>query len=140
MIRSILIGAVAGARSLAPPAALALTAERAPRPLRYGLPVLALGEVLGDKWPLAPDRVSPAGLMARVVTGGLSAAALAPRGRRAAAAALGAGAAVLVAELSFRGRMAAMRSAGQGLTGWLEDALALSAALWLAEDARRRHT
>lgn len=106
-------------------------------PLRYGLLALAVGEVLGDKWPLAPDRVSVAGMAARVVTGGLSAAAIAPRGQRPVAALLGAAAAVLFAQATFRGRMAAMRAGGQDLTGWLEDALAIGAALWLADGTRR---
>ncbi len=82
----------------------------------------------GDKLHSAPDRIVPAGVLARVVTGGLAGAALAPRGRAVLGGALGATAAVGAAYLTFALRMSAMRRFGQTQTGLVEDALTIAAA------------
>jgi uncharacterized membrane protein len=58
--------------------------------------LLAAGEVLGDKLPFAPSRLSPPALTARIVAGGACGGALAERAgeSRAAGAVLGACAAL----------------------------------------------
>lgn len=137
MIRSFLIGLAAGARSMTPLAAVSDAAHRgklraAPSWLAHpavaaGSKMLAAGELWGDKLQSAPDRIVPAGILARIVTGGVAGAALAPRGRSAVGAALGATAAVGAAYLTFHARMRAMRRFGQTPTGLVEDALTLGA-------------
>lgn len=141
MIRSFLIGLVAGARAMTPLAAVSdaarrgelRTAGRAPAWLAHpavaaGSKVLAAGELWGDKLASAPDRIVPAGIAARIVSGGLAGAALAPRGRSIGGALLGATAAVGAAYLTFGARKRAMRRFGQTPTGLVEDALTLGAA------------
>ena len=71
----------------------------------------------------------PAGIAARLVTGALAGAALAPRRRRALVGGLlGAGAAVTGAYLTFGLRMHALRRYGQTSTGVIEDALSIGLA------------
>jgi uncharacterized membrane protein len=89
---SFLIGLFAGLRSLTAPAATAWAAHlgwlRLERPLSllgstlgvWILTVLALGELVADKLPQTPSRTAPPGLIARIVTGGLSGACVAASG------------------------------------------------------------
>lgn len=141
MLNSLLIGLVAGSRSITPLAAVSDAARRGALPADNGAPrhishplvtaatkALAAGELLGDKMTSAPDRIVPAGIAARLVTGGLAGAALAPRRHAALGAVLGASGAVAAAYLTFGARMAAMRRYGQKSTGLVEDALTLGAA------------
>lgn len=140
MLASFLIGLVAGARSMTPLAAVSEAAARNALPAggRFpwlGHPVvagvskaLAAGELAGDKMASAPDRIVAPGIAARLVTGGLAGAALAPRRQAVAGAALGAAAAVGAAYLTFGLRVRAMRRFGQKRTGAVEDALTLAAA------------
>ena len=138
MLSSFLIGATAGARALTPLATVSDAASRGElpnaRPRWLGHPLvavattaLAAGELWGDKLKSAPDRIVPAGIAARLVTGALAGAALAPRNRTALGAALGAAAAVGAAYASFHLRMAALRRYGQTPTGLVEDALTVAA-------------
>jgi uncharacterized membrane protein len=149
VIRSILVGAIAGMRSMLPLAALSSMARsgkltsgqewaRSPAHnlVTAGLLVLAVGELAGDKWSGAPDRISPAGLAARVTTGALAAAAVAPRDQRYSGAVLGAAAAVAAGYLTFTARVAAMRRFGRVTTGLAEDAIALAATVWTLTRAR----
>ena len=143
LIRPFLIGCATGLRSMSP---LAVVSAARPRPHASGatpaildrkgvsasLIGLALLEAAGDKLPAAPDRIVPVGVAARVMTGGLAGAALAPRQQRIAAATLGAAGAVIAAYLSFGLRRRAMRKFGQVSTGLFEDVVAGGAALWLA--------
>jgi uncharacterized membrane protein len=141
MIRSFLIGLVAGSRALTPLATVSDAARQGvlhtdsrassllARPIvGAGLKVLAAGELWGDKLHSAPDRIAPAGIGARLVTGGLAGAALAPRHRAVAGALLGATAAVGAAYLTFAARRRAMHRFGQTSTGLVEDALTVGAA------------
>lgn len=141
MLRSFLIGLVAGARAMTPLAAVAGAAHRGELPKGSGAPswvgsplvsagakVLAAGELWGDKLHSAPDRIVPAGIAARLLTGGLAGAALAPRRQALAGAVLGATAAVGAAYVTFHLRMLAMRRFGQASTGVVEDAMTLGAA------------
>jgi uncharacterized membrane protein len=150
MIRSLLIGLVAGARAVTPFAAVSDAARRGELPGDTGAPswlgdplvaagskVLAGGELWGDKLHSAPDRIVPAGLLARLVAGGLAGAALAPRRQALAGAALGAAAAVAAAYVTFGLRVRAMRRFGQTPTGLVEDAITVGAARWVVSSARR---
>jgi uncharacterized membrane protein len=141
MIRSFLIGLVAGSRALTPLATVSEAARRgrlhtdsrasallAHPVVAAGLKALAAGELWGDKLHSAPDRIGPAGLAARVMTGGFAGAVLAPRHRALAGALLGAAAAVGAAYLTFDARRRAMRRFGQTPTGIVEDALTVGAA------------
>jgi uncharacterized membrane protein len=141
MIRSILIGLVAGARALTPLAAVSAAARKGELPRDNGAPallghplvasginVVAAGELWGDKLKSAPDRIVPAGIVARLVTGALAGAALAPKRHALLGAVLGAGAAVGAAHLTFRARMWALARYGQTPTGLVEDALTVGAA------------
>jgi uncharacterized membrane protein len=138
MISSLLIGAVAGARSMTPLATVSVAARLGDLPPDSGAPdllghpvvvagalMLAAGELAGDKMRSAPDRTVAAGMAARLVTGAVAGAALAPRRQRDLGAALGAAAAIAAAYATFALRMRAMRRFGQTPTGLVEDALAV---------------
>ncbi len=140
MLRSFLIGLVAGARSMTPLAAVSAAARRGALPpdngaaallanpwVSRGAVALAAGELLGDKLPAAPNRTSLPGLAGRIVSGALAGAALAPRNRRVAAALRGAAGAVAGGYLSFGARKEAMRRFGQTSTGLVEDAIVMRA-------------
>jgi len=138
LLPSILIGAVASARSMTPMATLA-TARLAGRdttgtlalldkPLfKYGALAMGVGELAGDKMKSAPDRTVFLGLLARVMSAGIAGAALAPRGREHAGAAAAIATAVPLAYLTLAGRKQAMARIGQTRSGLIEDALVVSA-------------
>ena len=145
MFRSILMGAVAGSRAMTPLATVANAARLGALPRDNGAPALlahplvsagalaiAAGELAGDKMKTAPNRIVPAGLAARLFTGGVAGAAYAPRERRVIGAALGAAAAVGMSYLTFRLRMAALRRYGQTASGLVEDALTVGSAVIVA--------
>lgn len=151
LIHAILMGAVAGMRAMTPLAAVANAARSGTLPRDNGAPrllanplasagmlALAGGELIGDKMKTAPDRIVPAGMVARVATGMIAGAALAPRRQRGLAALLGAGVAVGAAYLTFDLRMRALRRYGQTPTGAVEDAIAVAAAALIAQNAARR--
>lgn len=139
MIRSLLIGLVAGQRAMTPLALVSDAARRdllpadngAPRWLEHplvagGAALLAAGELAGDKMPSAPDRIVPAGLIGRGLTGAIAGMALSPRRERAPAALLGAGVALASSYIGWRLRMHAMQRHGQVPTGLVEDALVVA--------------
>lgn len=141
MYRSILMGLVAGQRSMTPLAILAGAARRGTLPgdalavkllqsphAAAGAVAMASGEIAGDKMATAPDRIVAIGLVARSITGGFAGAVLAPADRRVLGALLGAGASVASSFLGFHARVTAMRRFGQTSTGFVEDALMLGAA------------
>jgi uncharacterized membrane protein len=151
MISSFLIGLAAGARALTPLAVVSQAAGRGAlrerggaaswlgHPLAAaGIKTLAAGELWGDKLHSAPDRIVPAGLFARLLTGALSGAALALRRRALAGAVLGATAAVGAAYVTFALRQRAMRRFGQTPTGLVEDALTVGLAELVVTRAGRR--
>jgi uncharacterized membrane protein len=138
LLPSVLIGAVASARSMTPMAALAtarLAGERTPgkrvlldHPLfRFGAVAMGVGELFGDKMKSAPDRTVFLGLLARVMSAGIAGAALAPKGREKVGAALAVGTAVPLAYLGLAGRKKAMAQIGQTKSGLIEDALVVAA-------------
>lgn len=135
---SVLIGAVASARSMTPMAALAgahLAGRRTPgrlwllgKPLfTAGALAMGAGELYGDKMKSAPDRTVVLGLLARVMSAGIAGAALAPRGREPTGAALAIGTAVPMAYLTLTARKRATARLGQTRSGLIEDALVVAA-------------
>jgi len=138
LLPSILIGAVASARSMTPMATLAAarlagrdttgTLALLDRPLfKYGALAMGAGELAGDKMKTAPDRTVFLGLLARVMSAGIAGAALAPRGREQAGAAAAIATAVPLAYLTLAGRKQAMARIGQTRSGLIEDALVVGA-------------
>src|SRR5690606_28230995 len=144
MLRSMLIGAVAGMRSMTPLAAVAEAGRHgwlargngAPGFLSHplvaaGATALAAGELLGDKMRSAPDRIVAPGIAARLLTGALAGAAVAPRSQRNTAMVVGAAAAVAASYVTFAVRMKALRRYGQTRSGLVEDAITLGSTLLL---------
>lgn len=150
MLRSTLIGLVAGQRAMTPLAALATAARQgklaADAPLAGwlkkpavagGAVALAALEMAGDKMESAPDRIVPSGMIARSLTAGYAGAALAPSGKRVAGGALAVVTALGASYVGWRLRLAAMRRYGQTPTGFIEDALVLGSGLAIALNGRR---
>ncbi|MEH3106870.1 MAG: DUF4126 domain-containing protein [Sphingomonas fennica] len=146
MIRSLLIGLVAGQRGITPLAVIATATRRgtlAPdlplQPLlrhpvvAAGAAALAAAEMAGDKMESAPDRIVPAGLAVRSLTAAYAGAALAPRGRRVQGAAVAVGAALIGSYAGWRLRCALMRRYGQTATGFVEDAIVFAGGLVVAD-------
>jgi uncharacterized membrane protein len=138
LLSSVLIGAVASARSMTPMATLAMArmADRQTsgklvlldKPLfKAGALAMGAGELVGDKMKSAPDRTVFLGLLARVMSAGIAGAALAPQGRERAGAAVAVATAVPLAYLTLAGRKRAMASIGQTRSGLIEDALIVAA-------------
>ena len=138
LLPSVLIGAVASARSMTPMAAIAgarIAGETTPGRLalldlplfRYGALAMGVGELFGDKMKSAPDRTVFLGLLARVMSAGIAGAALAPRGREKVGAALAIGTAVPLAYVGLAGRKRAISKIGQTKSGLIEDALIVAA-------------
>jgi uncharacterized membrane protein len=148
MIRSILMGLAAGARSMTPLAVVANAARAgtlpadsdAPKLLAHplvslGATALAAYEVVGDKQKSAPDRIIPPAVVIRSLNAAFAGAMLVPRRHRFAAAAVAGGTAMLASYLTFAARMRTMDDHGQASTGFVEDALALSSAVAAATAA-----
>ena len=146
---STLIGAVASARSMTPMASIAaarLLGHRTPgrlllldRPVfTYGALAVGAGELFGDKMKTAPDRTVFLGLLARVMSAGIAGAALAPRGREQAGAAVAVATAVPLAYATLAGRKQAMARIGQTRSGLIEDALIVAAGAAIVALAVRR--
>lgn len=140
LLPSLLIGAVASARSMTPMAALAgahLLRRETPgrlvlldKPLfTAGALAMGAGELYGDKMKSAPDRTVFLGLLARVMSAGIAGAALAPRGYEREGAALAVGTAVPMAHLTLSARKKAMAEIGQTKSGFIEDALIVAAGI-----------
>lgn len=142
-VLSLLIGIVAGLRSMMAPAAVSWAArlgwlDLAQTPLAFLgyaftpwiLTVFALGELVADKLPTTPSRKEPMGFGGRIVTGGLSGAAI---GAASGALLLGAIAGIIGAVIgtlgghAFRARLA--KAFGKDRPAALiEDAVAIGGA------------
>jgi uncharacterized membrane protein len=107
MLRSFLIGLVAGQRRMTPLAVTATATRREQIPAELPLqklmlnPVIAAGtvafaaaEMAGDKMKTAPDWTVPIGLAVRSITAAYAGAALAPRDKRVLGAAIAVGTAI----------------------------------------------
>ncbi|MFS2030933.1 hypothetical protein ACEN85_12600, partial [Curtobacterium sp. CT11-45] len=84
LVRTLVLGILSGGRSATPLAVMALNHDRSSlkgswqdwkvfsTPLGRGVLVAsAVGELIGDKLPGTPNRISPAGLAGRVASGAL---------------------------------------------------------------------
>ena len=153
--RALGLGAVAGIRSMTPPALLSRAASRgevggiegtpfgalaSSRVARF-LTLLAVGEAIGDKFPMAPRRISVPGLLGRLASGALVGAALFAAGERpgAAGAALGALSALATAYPSYYLRVKTQDRLGapNAALGLAEDVIALGAGLLALRGSRR---
>jgi uncharacterized membrane protein len=151
MLRSLLIGLVAGQRAMTPLAALAGAARRSTLPydnaearlmahplIAAGGVAMAAAEMAGDKMKAAPDRTVFLGLLARTITSGFAGAALAPPRRQLAGAVLGVGAAITSSYAGLAARKWAMEGWGQTATGFVEEAIVFSAATMIVNAKRAR--
>lgn len=142
MLRSLLIGIVAGQRGLTPLATVAIATQRGEIPavlpfqklfrnpqIAAAASGLAAAEMARDKMKSAPDRIMPIGLAVRSMTSAYAGAALAPKDRRALGAAIAVGAALVSSYVGWRLRCAAMRRYGQTATGLVEDAIVAGAGM-----------
>ncbi|MDY0970836.1 hypothetical protein [Siccibacter turicensis] len=149
---SALIGLVASCRSMTPMAALAIARIKRrdttgrllllDRPLfKYGALAMGAGELFGDKMKSAPDRTVFLGMSARVASAGIAGAALAPRGKEKAGAAIAISTAVPLAYLTLAARKKAVAKMGQTRSGLIEDSLIVAvgaAVVFFATRPRRR--
>lgn len=137
------LGAIAGSRSMAAPATVARAARKGSLPgiekTPFGffrnpwvaalLYALAVGEMVADKQPRIPSRLSPPALLGRVASGSFSSAALfASAGRRGAAGApLGLLSAVASAFAGhhLRARAGSRLAVPDPVLGYLEDGIVL---------------
>jgi uncharacterized membrane protein len=142
-----LIGFFAGLRSLTAPAAAAWAAYlgwlRLDRPLSLigSIPsvaiftVLAVVELVADKLPKTPNRTSPAPLIARIVTGGLTGACVAAGGAQGLflGAIVGATGGVAGAFGGYHTRAWLVRALGTRdiYIALLEDLVAVAGSLWV---------
>lgn len=149
LLSSVLIGAVASARSMTPMATIAaarLAGRRMPgqlilldRPLfKFGALLMGVGELFGDKMKTAPDRTVFLGLAARVMSAGIAGAALAPQGRERAGATVAVATAVPLAYATLAARKQAMARIGQTRSGLIEDALVVAAGAAIVALAMRK--
>jgi uncharacterized membrane protein len=150
LLPSMLIGAVASARSMTPMATIAAARVAGrhttgdlvllDKPVfKYGALAMGVGELLGDKMKSAPDRTVFLGLLARVMSAGIAGAALAPKGEEKAGAAIAVATAVPLAYLTLAGRKQAMAKIGQTRSGLIEDALIVAAGATVVALATRRN-
>jgi uncharacterized membrane protein len=145
LLLAFLIGVIAGLRALTAPAAVAWAA--------YGrgilthtsfhfmgtlaaaiiLTVLAIAELIADQLPSTPSRLKPPGLIARIVTGGLSGACLAAADSQSIAlgAVLGAVGGVVGAFAGYQARKALVQAlkVKDLPIALLEDAVAIGGAI-----------
>ncbi|KDQ71294.1 DUF4126 family protein [Streptomyces halstedii] len=146
LTRAVLIGAVSGLRSQWGMAAVAWSGRPVgaswpvrswpARPwVRGAMLVSAAGEFVADKSPGVPSRLTPGGLVPRLVLGAVSGAALSRRSQGSAspvaAAAAGAVAAGAFACAGAGWRRAAGARTGDAVAAAVEDVLALALA-WVA--------
>jgi len=135
-LRAAVIGAVSGLRTFTPAGALFAGGSRWARPSL----LLAAGELLGDKLPVTPSRVSLLPLLARAAAGGWSGRAVAREfgGSSTAGAAFGAATAVGAAWLGYglRSYLTKQRRLPDFPVALVEDAIAIFAARAVTRRAR----
>lgn len=147
LLLAFLIGLCAGLRSLTPPAATAWAVYlgwlKLQRPLALigtlpavvVLTLLALAELVADKLPQTPSRTAPIGLIARVVTGGLTGACVAAGGAGSAllGAVLGSMGGIAGAFAGYQARTRLVKASGLPdiFIALLEDLIAVGGSLWV---------
>jgi len=148
LVLAFLIGVVAGLRALTAPAVVAWAAHRGWLDLIHSrlyfmgttaalvlFVVLALIELVTDQLPGTPSRTKPAGLIARIVLGGLCGACIAAAGAQSAGfgALLGAagGVAGAFAGYEVRARLVKALQVRDFVVATLEDAVAIGGGVWI---------
>jgi uncharacterized membrane protein len=147
LLLAFLIGFFAGLRSLTAPASTAWAVYlgwlklQSPLSLIGSLPsvviftVLAVVEFVADKLPKTPSRTSPPGLIARMVTGGVSGACLAAGGGQGifAGAVFGSVGGVVGCFLGYQARTRLVKTLGLPdiYIALLEDVVAVVGSLWV---------
>jgi uncharacterized membrane protein len=148
LLLAFLIGVVSGMRSLTAPAVVAWAAHRGWLNLQNTslafmgstaaliiFCVLALAEMVTDQLPATPSRLKPTGLIARVLLGGLSGAAVAVAGGQSLAlgATLGAAGGIAGAYGGYHARTGLVRAlkVPDFVVACLEDAVAIAGGLFL---------
>jgi uncharacterized membrane protein len=146
-VLAFLIGVVAGLRSMTAPAAVSWAARLgwlhventwlaflgyAAAP--YVVSVLAIGELIADKFPKTPSRKSPPGFIGRILTGGLSGAAIGATGASWIIGLAAGIAGAIVGTLGgyeFRARLVKAIGGNDLPIALLEDVIAIGAAFFI---------
>ena len=147
LLLSLLIGVFAGLRSLTAPAVVAWAVKwgwlklTGPLSLIGSLPsvvlltLLAVFELVADKLPKTPNRTAPVGLVARLLTGGVSGACItAAVGQGVVAGALlgAAGAAIgCFGGYQLRKRLVAALGTKDIYVAMVEDLIAIAGCVWI---------
>ena len=148
MLFAFLIGVFSGLRSLTAPAATAWAARLGWLKLRSPLiwmgslasvsvfTVLALAELVSDKLPKTPSRTAPPGLIARILLGGLSGAAVVGAGSSQSwllGAVVGAIGGIVGCFGGYQVRRRLVKALGSAdfVVAILEDAIAIGGSLWV---------
>ena len=147
LLFAFLIGLLAGLRSLTPPAVTAWAVHlgwlKLQRPLALigtlpaviVLTLLALAELIADKLPQTPSRTAPIGLIARLVTGGLTGACVAAGGAGSAllGAVLGSVGGITGAFAGYQARTRLVKALRlpDVVIALLEDLIAIGGSLWV---------
>jgi uncharacterized membrane protein len=129
VLAAVLLGFLAGLRTLTPPAVLMLM--RRATPFAYLLGVLALAEYAGDLYPKAPARTGAVGLIARACSGAFCGweVSLSSGTSAAIGAVVGAVAAILGAYVGLAVRLRAIRLIGRVPSALLEDAFTIASSV-----------
>lgn len=147
LVFSFLIGFFAGLRSLTAPAVIAWAAYLGILKLEPPLALigslgsvviftlLALGELVADKLPRAPNRTDALGLVARIFTGGLTGACIAVGFGKSAitGAIIGAAGGIVGCYVGFHMRMWLTRVVGNKsfFVALFEDVIAIAGCVWV---------
>jgi uncharacterized membrane protein len=146
-VLAFLIGVVAGLRALTAPAVVSWAArfgwvhlentwlaflDAAVTP--YVASVLAVGELINDKLPKTPSRKAPLSFAARIVTGGISGAALGASQSAMGGLVAGALGAIVGTLGGYEARTRAANAIGKKdlPIALIEDAIAVAGAFWIA--------
>jgi uncharacterized membrane protein len=148
---ALLIGVVAGLRTMTPPAAVSWAAYLGRLHLSgtwlaflgyrwtpWILTLLAIAELVADQLPSTPSRTAPLGFTGRIVTGALSGAAIGTAGGTMLGGAIAGIAGAVVGTLgghAFRIRLA-VALGNDHPAAFIEDAIAISAAWGIAMTLR----
>ena len=147
LILAFLVGIFAGLRALTPPAITAWAVYMGWLKLEGSLSLigslpsvviltlLAIGELVGDKLPKTPNRTAPLGLIARMVTGGVTGACITLAGGQGAFAGglLGAigGAVGCFGGYQTRKRLVSALGTQDFYVALVEDLVAIAGCLWV---------
>jgi uncharacterized membrane protein len=154
-LRALGMGAVAGLRSLTAPALFSYMATKrndgalvrtplgglASPKVAGTLCVLAVGELIADKLPQAPNRTIPASVLVRAVSGGVIGAAVCAEEKQPAwpGAVLGAVGAIAATYAAYHLRQATDRKSGlpDPVVALVEDAIAIASGLGVLSHSSR---